>query len=76
MISNPRFIVGRKVESSSQLIIRAIFIFLTPPSTVISHESPVISQQSTMRTVQTESILFIQRGKILPSADLASLAAS
>ena len=29
MISNPRFIVGRRVESSSQLIIRAIFIFLT-----------------------------------------------
>jgi hypothetical protein len=28
--------VGRKVESSSQLIIRAIFIFLTPPSTVNS----------------------------------------
>jgi hypothetical protein len=30
MISNPRFMVGRKVESSSQQIIRAIFIFLTP----------------------------------------------
>jgi hypothetical protein len=29
MISNPRFIVGRKVELSCQQIIRAIFIFLT-----------------------------------------------
>ncbi|MEG5034062.1 hypothetical protein [Microcoleus sp. AT3-D2] len=29
MISNPRFIVGRKVKSSWQQIIRAIFIFLT-----------------------------------------------
>jgi hypothetical protein len=49
MISNPRLIVGRKVESSSQQIIRAIFIFLTPPSTVNS-------QQSTMIPVAPESI--------------------
>jgi hypothetical protein len=48
MISNPRFTVGRKVSSSSQLIIRAIFIFLTPPSTVNSQQSTVNSQQSTM----------------------------
>jgi len=41
MISNPRCEVGRKVESSSQLIIRAIFIFLTPPSTVNSQQSTV-----------------------------------
>ena len=34
IISNPRFIVGRKVESSCQQIIRAIFSLLTPPSTV------------------------------------------
>src|SRR4028119_2290760 len=38
MISNPRFIVGRKVESGGQQIIRAIFIFLTRPSTVNSHD--------------------------------------
>jgi len=54
MISNPRSEVGRKVESSGQQIIRAIFIFLTPPSTVNSqqafrcnrtkyHISPVVS---------------------------------
>ena len=61
--------VGRKVESRGQQIRSAIFIFLTPPSTVNS-------QQSTMIPVAPESILFIQRGKILPSADLASLAAS
>jgi len=42
MISNPRFIVGRKVESSCQQIIRALFIFLTP-----SQQSTVNSQQST-----------------------------
>jgi hypothetical protein len=40
MISNPRFIVGRKVESSCQQIIRAIFIFLTH-----SQQSTVNSQQ-------------------------------
>jgi hypothetical protein len=34
MISNPSSIVGRKVESRGQQIIRAIFIFLTPPSTL------------------------------------------
>jgi len=45
MISNLRFIVGCKVESSCQQIIRAIFIFLTH------------SQQSTMIPVQPESIL-------------------
>jgi hypothetical protein len=39
MISNPRLIVGRKVESRGQQIIRAIFIFLTPPSTVNSQQS-------------------------------------
>jgi hypothetical protein len=39
MISNPRSIVGRKVESSSQQIRSAIFIFLTPPSTVNSQQS-------------------------------------
>jgi hypothetical protein len=39
MISNPRFIAGRKVESSSQQVIRAIFIFLTHPSTVNSQQS-------------------------------------
>jgi len=37
MISNPRLIVGRKVESRGQQLIGAIFIFLTPPSTVNSH---------------------------------------
>jgi hypothetical protein len=41
MISNPRLIVGRKVESSGQQIIRAIFIFLTH-----SQQSTVNSQQS------------------------------
>jgi hypothetical protein len=41
MISNPRLIVGRKVESSSQQIRSAIFIFLTPPSTVNSQQSTV-----------------------------------
>ena len=41
MISNPRLIVGRKVESGGQQIIRAIFIFLTPPSTVNSQQSTV-----------------------------------
>ena len=46
MISNPRFIVGGKVESRGQQIIRAIFIFLTPPSTVNSQQSLVISHQS------------------------------
>jgi hypothetical protein len=40
MISNPRFILGRKVESSCQQIIRAIFIFLTH-----SQQSTVNSQQ-------------------------------
>ena len=56
MISNPRFIVGRKVESRGQQIIRAIFIFLTPnqQSTVNSQQSTVNSQQA--RTVQPESI--------------------
>ena len=39
MISNPRLIVGRKVESGGQQIIRAIFIFLTRPSTVNSQQS-------------------------------------
>jgi len=39
MISNPRFMVGRKVESSGQQIIGAIFIFLTRPSTVNSQQS-------------------------------------
>src|SRR4028119_974421 len=60
MISNPRFIVERKVESSSQQIIRAIFIFLTPPSTVNSqqssvnsHQSTVISHQSTVNSQQS-----------------------
>jgi hypothetical protein len=38
MISNPRFIIGRKVESGGQQIIRAIFIFLTRPSTVNSQQ--------------------------------------
>jgi len=38
MISNPRFIVGRKIESRGQQIIRAIFIFLL---TVNSQQSPV-----------------------------------
>ena len=37
--------VGRKVESRGQQIIRAIFIFLTPPSTVNSQQSTVNSQQ-------------------------------
>ena len=37
-----------KVESSCQQIIRAIFTFLTPPSTVISQQSTVNSQQSTV----------------------------
>ena len=41
MISNPRFIVGRKVESGGQQIIRAIFSFLTPPSTVNSQQSTI-----------------------------------
>jgi len=41
MISNPRFILGRKVKSRGQQIIRAIFIFLTPPSTVNSQQSTV-----------------------------------
>ncbi len=62
MISNPRFIVGRKVESCGQQIIRAIFIFLTPnqqstvnsqQSTVISQQSTVISQQSTVNSQQS-----------------------
>jgi hypothetical protein len=48
MISNPRLIVGRKVESGDQQIIRAIFIFLTRPSLVISQQSTVNSQQSTV----------------------------
>jgi hypothetical protein len=43
MISNPRSEVGRKVESCSQQIIRAIFIFLTPPSTVNSQQSTMIT---------------------------------
>ena len=51
MRSNPRFIIGRKVESGGQQII-AIFIFLTPPSTVNSHQSSVISQQSTVNSQQ------------------------
>jgi hypothetical protein len=37
-LSNPPFIVGRKVESTCQQIIGAIFIFLTPPSTVNSQK--------------------------------------
>ena len=41
MISNLRLIVGRKVESTGQQIIRALFIFLTPPSTVNSQQSTV-----------------------------------
>jgi len=41
MISNPRFLVGRKVQSSCQQIIRAIFIFFTH-----SQQSTVNSQQS------------------------------
>ncbi|MEG4486469.1 hypothetical protein [Microcoleus sp. D2_18a_B4] len=47
MISNPPFIVGRKVESRCQQIIRAIFIFLThrQQSTVNSQPSTVNSQQ-------------------------------
>ena len=52
--------VGRKVESSSQRIIRAIFIFLTPPSTVnsqqslvLSHQSLVISHQSLVNSQQS-----------------------
>jgi hypothetical protein len=53
MISNPRFILGRKVESSSQQIIRAIFIFLTRPSTVNSQQSTVNSQQSTVNSQQS-----------------------
>jgi hypothetical protein len=64
MISNPRSEVGRKVESSSQLIIRPIFIFLTPPSTVnsqqslvISHQSLVISHQSLVHLLQKKSML-------------------
>jgi hypothetical protein len=44
MISNPRLIVGRKVESGGKQIIRAIFSFLTPPSTVNSQQSTVNSQ--------------------------------
>jgi hypothetical protein len=40
MISNPRLILGRKVESSCQQIIRAIFIFLTH-----SQQSTANSQQ-------------------------------
>jgi hypothetical protein len=43
MISNPRFIVGRKVESRGQQIIRAIFIFW-----IHSQQSTVNSQQSTV----------------------------
>ena len=41
MISNPRFLVGRKVESRGQQIIRAIIIFVTH-----SQQSTVNSQQS------------------------------
>ncbi|MDP8934552.1 MAG: hypothetical protein M3N42_10530, partial [Cyanobacteriota bacterium] len=43
MISNPHFIVGRKVASSCQQIIRAIFSFLTH-----SQQSKVNSQKSTI----------------------------
>ncbi len=50
MISNPRLIVGRKIESSSQQIIRAIFIFLL---TVNSQQSTVNSQQSTVNSQQS-----------------------
>ncbi|MEG4168234.1 hypothetical protein [Microcoleus sp. S13_C3] len=50
MISNPPFIVGRKVELSCQQIIRAILIFLTPPSTVNSQPSTVNSQPSTVNS--------------------------
>ena len=50
MISNPCFIVGRKVESRGQQIIRAIFIFLTPPSTVNCQQSTVNCQQSTVNS--------------------------
>ncbi len=54
MRSNPRFIVGRKVESRGQQIIRAIFIFLThsQQSTVNSQQSTVNSQQSTVNSQQ------------------------
>ena len=55
MISNPRFIVGRKVESCGQQIIRAIFSFLTH-----SQQSTVNSQQS--RTVQPLSWVGSMRG--------------
>jgi hypothetical protein len=47
--------VGRKVESPGQQIIRAIFIFLTPPFTVNS-------QQSTSIPVQPECLSYIVRG--------------
>ncbi|WP_445175585.1 hypothetical protein [Microcoleus sp.] len=52
MISNPRLIVGRKVESSCQQIRSEIFFFLTPPSTVNSQQSTVNSQQSTVNSQQ------------------------
>ncbi|MEG4168419.1 MULTISPECIES: hypothetical protein [unclassified Microcoleus] len=56
MISNPRSEVGRKVESSCQKIIRAIFIFLltvnSQQSTVNSQQSTVNSQQSTVNSQQ------------------------
>ena len=53
MISNPRSQVGRKIESSCQQIISAIFIFLTPPSTVNSQQSSVNSHQSTVNSQQS-----------------------
>ncbi|MEG4989582.1 hypothetical protein QUB08_28140, partial [Microcoleus sp. BR0-C5] len=55
MISNPRFIVARKVESSCQQIIRAIFSFLThnQQSTINSQQSTVNSQQSTVNSQQS-----------------------
>ncbi|MEG3930594.1 hypothetical protein [Microcoleus sp. B13-B6] len=46
MISNPRFIVGRKVESNCQQIIRVIFILLTH-----RQQSTVNSQQSTVNNM-------------------------
>jgi hypothetical protein len=55
MILNPRFIVGGKVESRGQQIIRAIFIFLThsQQSTVNSQQSTVNNQQSTVNSQQS-----------------------
>ncbi|MEG4119306.1 hypothetical protein QUA43_17770 [Microcoleus sp. N9_B4] len=51
LISNPRFIVGRKIESISNT--QPSFSLATPPSTVNSQQSTVNSQQSSVNSQQS-----------------------